>query len=356
MHAPQTIVDRPLPLRERLLAWKEILETANPPATRPLDTVGKWLVITRAAVFPMTIWSGLIGGLLAVEANRTAGGPAVDWGLFLLSVVGLVFAHAANNMINDYFDTSNGVDTPDYVRALYAPHPILSGWVTRRQLEIAIVAVNVIGAAIMLYLASVRGPLIIAFALAGLFVSVFYVAPPIRLKHHGLGEPGVFLVWGPLMIGGTFLAATGTIEPWVLLVSIPYALIVTAVLFGKHIDKIEADAAIGVRTLPVILGEARARVVGSWLMILFYPLTILAAAVGLIGPWVLLVVLGIPRLMAVLKIFAQPKPASPPAGYPERGWPLWFVGYAFVHTRRAGGLLTLGLLLNALLPIRLPWL
>ena len=48
----------------------------------PLDTVGKWLVITRAAVFPMTIWSGLIGGLLAVEANRVAGGPPVDWGLF----------------------------------------------------------------------------------------------------------------------------------------------------------------------------------------------------------------------------------------------------------------------------------
>jgi hypothetical protein len=33
---------------------------------------------------------------------------------------------------------------------------------------------------------------------------------------------------------------------------------------------------------------------------------------------------------------------------------LWFVAAAFIHTRRAGGLLTLGLLLNALLPIRLP--
>jgi hypothetical protein len=31
------------------------------------------------------------------------------------------------------------------------------------------------------------------------------------------------------------------------------------------------------------------------------------------------------------------------------------VGGAFIHTRRAGGLLVLGLLLNALLPIRLPW-
>ena len=112
---------------------------------------------------------------------------------------------------------------------------------TKRQLGIAILLVNAVGAAIMLYLAAVRGPLIIAFALAGLFISVFYVAPPIRLKHHGLGEPGVFLIWGPLMVGGTFLAATGTIAPWVLLVSVPYALLVTSVLFGKHIDKIEAD-------------------------------------------------------------------------------------------------------------------
>ena len=346
----------PVPLRERLLAWKEILETANPPLTRPLDTVGKWLVITRAAVFPMTIWSGLIGGLLAVEAARTGGGAAVDWGLIVIAVVGLVIAHAANNMINDYFDTSQGIDTEDYVRALYAPHPILSGWVTKRQLAAAILIVNALGAAIMLYLAWVRGPLVIGFALAGLFVSVFYVAPPIRLKHHGLGEPGVFLVWGPLMIGGTFLAATGTIEPWVLLVSIPYALIVTSVLFGKHIDKIAADTKLGVRTLPVILGEARARTVGAWLMILFYPLTVLLVLAGLVGPWVLLVVLGIPRLLSVLKVFDQPKPVAPPPGYPERGWPLWFVAYAFIHTRRAGGLLTLGLLLNALVPVTLPWL
>lgn len=353
---PSPVLASRVSVRDRFLAWKEILETANPPVARPLDTVGKWLVITRAAVFPMTIWSGLIGGLLAVEGARTNGGAPVDWGLFAIAVVGLVLAHAANNMINDYFDTSQGIDTDDYVRALYAPHPILSGWVTKRQLEAAILIVNAIGAAIMLYLAWVRGPLIIVFALAGLFVSVFYVAPPIRLKHHGLGEPGVFLVWGPLMVGGTFLAATGTIEPWVLLVSIPYALIVTSVLFGKHIDKIVADTKLGVRTLPVILGEARARIVGSWLMILFYPLTVLLVLTGLIGPWVLLVVLGVPRLLSVLKVFQQPKPAGPPPGYPERGWPLWFVGYAFVHTRRAGGLLTLGLLLNALLPIRLPWL
>ena len=89
-------------------------------------------------------------------------------------------------------------------------------------------------------------------------------------------------------------------------------------------------------------------------MILFYPLTALIVLAGLAGPWILLVALGIPRLLTVLKVFDQPKPSGPPPGYPERGWPLWFVEYAFIHTRRAGGLFTLGLLLNALLPVELP--
>ncbi|MGH2407949.1 MAG: prenyltransferase [Candidatus Limnocylindrales bacterium] len=351
-------VTSPLPttLGQRLADWKEIFETANPPSSGRLDALGKWLVITRAAVFPMTLWSGLIGALLAVGVARTTGAVTVDYGLTAIAVLGLVIAHAANNIINDYFDMTTGVDTEGYVRALYAPHPILSGWVTKRQLGAAILIVNAIGAVIMLYLATVRGPLIIVFALAGLFVSVFYVAPPISLKRHGLGEPGVFLVWGPLMIGGTYLVATGTVPVWVLVFSLPYALIVTAVLFGKHIDKIVPDTNLGIRTLPVILGEARARMAGRWLMILFYPLVLLTVLVGWVGPWVLLIALAIPRLLSVLNVFRQPKPLAPPPGYPQRGWPLWFVGYAFVHTRRAGGLLTLGLLLNALVPVKLPWL
>ena len=345
----------PVTFRERLGDWKEILETANPPRSGRLDAFGKWLVITRAAVFPMTIWSGLIGVLLAVAASGAAGSSRVDYVLATIAVVGLVVAHAANNMINDYFDTTSGIDTEGYVRALYAPHPILSGWVTKGQLRNAILALTAIDGLVMLFLAIAVSPLIVVFALAGLFVSVFYVAPPLRLKQRGLGEPGVLLVWGPFMIGGTYLAATGTIPAWVLAFSLPYALLVTSVLFGKHIDKIVPDTNLGIRTLPVILGEARARVVGRWLMILFYPLVVLAVLVGWVGPWVLLIGLAIPRLLSVLKVFTRPKPLAPPPGYPERGWPLWFVGYAFVHVRRAGGLLTLGLLLNALRPVRLPW-
>jgi 1,4-dihydroxy-2-naphthoate octaprenyltransferase len=342
-------------IAQRLATWRYVLNTANLPAgmTRP-DAIAKWLVITRAAVFSMTVTSGLIGGLLAVGAARLTGAVSIDWGLLGLAIVGLVVAHTANNMINDYFDLEGGVDTDDYVRALYAPHPILSGWVTKRQLGAAILIANLIDLAILVFLTSARGPLVIAFALGGLFVSVFYVAPPIRLKHHGLGEPGVFLVWGPLMIGGTFFVATGMLPGWVWLASLPYAILVTTVLFGKHIDKIEADTAKRIRTLPVILGDGRARWTAMVLMVAFYPIVLGAVVLGFVGPWVALVVLGLPRLVGVLGQFSKPRPESPPQGYV--GWPLWYVGGAFIHTRRAGGLLVLGLLFNALLPIHLPWL
>ena len=343
-------------LAQRLRVWKTVFNTANLPEgmTAPPDAVSKWLVITRAAVFSMTVTSGLIGGLLAVGAQQLTREVTVNWGLLALAIVGLVVAHAANNMINDFFDLEGGVDTDDYVRALYAPHPILSGWVTKRQLGAAILLANAIDLAILVFFVTQRGWLVVPFALGGLFVSVFYVAPPIRLKHIGLGEPGVFVVWGPLMVVGTFFIATGEIPGWAWIASLPYAILVTTVLFGKHIDKIDADTKKGVRTMPVLLGEARARRVAQVLMVAFYPIVIGAVLAGWIGPWVLLVVLGIPRLLSVLRTFNAPRPEVAPHSYV--GWPLWFVGAAFIHTRRAGGLLVLGLLLNAFLPITLPWL
>jgi hypothetical protein len=47
--------------------------------------VTKWLLIVRACVFPMTLMSALIGGLLAA-----ATAPEVSWGYFGLACVGVV--------------------------------------------------------------------------------------------------------------------------------------------------------------------------------------------------------------------------------------------------------------------------
>jgi 1,4-dihydroxy-2-naphthoate octaprenyltransferase len=185
-------------------------------------------------------------------------------------------------------------------------------------------------------------------------LNVAYTAPPLRLKKRGLGELDVFLVWGPLMIGGTYYAAVGSL-PWqVWPASIPYGLLCTAVLMAKHIDKLPWDEKAGVRTLPVILGEARARAVTEALMVAFYVVLVACVVAGAL-PWPALAAFGaLPLLQRALRTLRRPRPESPPRNFPI--WPLWFVAFAFVHTRRAGALLVAGLAVAALFGIGPSWL
>src|SRR5271167_984832 len=271
--------------------------------------------------------------------------------------IGLALAHSRDHrnlvgehrkyLMNDLFDTQTGLDSNTYPRALYAPHPVLSGLVSRRTLLVAIGLVNLADLAILIVLTWARGWPVVAFALSGFILSVAYTAPPVRLKKRGLGEPDVFVVWGPLMVCGTYYSAVGHVGWNVLLASLPYGLLCTTVLMGKHIDKIPYDEPLGIHTLPVIFGEARARVVTLAMMVGFY-LLVVAAVLAKAMPWpALIVVLALPRLVKVWPYFRRPPPDEPPANFPV--WPLWYAALAWVHVRLAGALLVLGLAIAALL-------
>lgn len=321
--------------------WKYVLATTNPPPGR-LDPISKWLYLTRAGVLPMTLVAAAVAGLLAIYRDAD-----VNWGWFTVSAVGIVLAHMANNLMNDLFDVEVGTDREDYPRNLYSPHPVLSGVITRKGLATCALVVNALCLLIMIVLTVARGWAIVAFALGGFLLSAAYTAPPLRLKKRGLGEPTVLIVWGPLMVGGTYYAATGSIPGAVILASLPYALLCTTVLMGKHIDKIPWDAADGTNTLPVILGEARARRVTQGMFVVFYA-GILALVIAQILPIAsVLVVLSWSVMKRTWQAYNHPKPAESPM--PNPVWPLWFAALSFLVTRRAGGLFVIGLLVGAIL-------
>src|SRR5687767_11551263 len=131
--------------RNLLWRWGFVFRTCNPPPGK-VDIVSKWLVLVRACVFPLTITSAAIGGLLAV------GETGFDPWLFGLAGLGLVLAHAANNLMNDLFDLDTAVDTQSYPRALYAPHPVLSGLISRSGLAVASLIVNALSLTVLVVL------------------------------------------------------------------------------------------------------------------------------------------------------------------------------------------------------------
>jgi 1,4-dihydroxy-2-naphthoate octaprenyltransferase len=221
---------------------------------------------------------------------------------------------------------------------------------SRAGLVRAAVAVNVSAVVIMAVLIAARGPLVLAFGAAGILLNVAYTAPPLRLKKRGLGELDVMLVWGPLMIAGTYYSAVGHL-PWrIWIAGLPYGLLCTAVLMGKHIDKLPWDEREGVGTLPVLLGERRARVLTETLMIGFYVALVMCVLFDAL-PWPALAGLGaLPLLARAVKALRRPRPSGPPRGFPV--WPLWFAAFAFTHTRRAGALLVAGLAIAAIFAVK----
>ncbi|HSO20601.1 MAG TPA: prenyltransferase, partial [Desulfosarcina sp.] len=152
-----------------------------------------WFLASRPWSFAMTAISVSVGTALAA-----LDGP-VDWPLGLLALLSAVLLHAATNLINDYYDVVNGIDTGRAATAPYRPHPIVEGLIAVEQVRWVAYALFLIAAGIGIYLTLACGWVVLAIGLVGLLAGLTYTSPPLKYKYGALGEVSVFLMWGPLM-------------------------------------------------------------------------------------------------------------------------------------------------------------
>jgi len=309
-------------------------------AWRASPVLVRWLISARASVLVMTFTAAALGGLMAWRAG------AFRWDLWLATVLGLMFAHATNNLLNDYTDSRRGIDRDNYYRNQYGVHVLEDGLMNERQFWRYLGVTAGIALLLGAWLISQRSGLTVNLMLAGAFFVLFYTWP---LKYYGLGEPAVLLVWGPLMVGGSYYVLAGHWSWDVTWLSLLFALGPTTVLFGKHTDKLEADRAKGVNTLPVIIGERHSRHCVMGMIVTQYLLSVGLVIVGSFGWPLLLVLANLGELPRLLQVFRQPKPPAPPASYPGNVWPLWFSAHAFRHTRRFTSLFIVGVILDTVL-------
>lgn len=305
-----------------------------------LDFVSKWLIATRAAILFMTFSAAAVAGILAARDGQFRLGP------WLLLTIGLIFAHGTNNLLNDLTDYRKGVDKDNYFRMQYGSQPLEQGLWTERDLLTYAGISGLIALGCGVWLALQSGPLAWLLLAVGAFFVFFYTWP---LKYIGLGELTVLLVWGPLMVAGGYFVITGQWNWNAVLISLPYGLGITTVIFGKHIDKHDPDKAKGIHTLPVIIGERAARVIVLIMIALQYLLTLFLVLTGRVSASLLIVFLAAPTLRLVRTIYRTTYPQERPEWLPAEAWPTYFAAAAFVHNRRFGMLFLVGLLADAAL-------
>jgi len=243
------LCERALPQARRYLAS---LSDERGVEVKPKMSIGlRFFLATRLPFLTATLVPVALGIAAAATQHR------FNLGLAALTLLGAVAVHLGLNVANDVFDATSGADEYNVNPTLFSggSRVIQYGLVSLRQM-IAISAVAyVVAIAIGLYLASVAGWGLLWLGLAGVLISFFYTAPPLRLVHRGLGEPATALGFGPIMVLGAYYVQTGHYALQPLVLSIPVALLVMLILYANEIPDRVADARAGKRTLVVRLSR-----------------------------------------------------------------------------------------------------
>jgi 1,4-dihydroxy-2-naphthoate octaprenyltransferase len=118
-----------------------------------------------------------------------------------------------------------------------------------------------------------------------------YTGGPLPYGYRALGEVFVFVFFGPVAVVGTTFAQTRTL-PWLAFAaSVPPGLLIVALLVVNNLRDIAGDAAVGKRTLAVVVGERGTRVGYAALVSVSF---LVVLVIGVTRPWALLGLLALP--------------------------------------------------------------
>jgi chlorophyll synthase len=171
--------------------------------------------------------------------------------------------------VNDWFDRHvDAINEPD--------RPVPSGRIPGRWG----LYIGVIWTCISLLVAAALGTWVLLAAAVGLLFAWLYSAPPLRLKQNGWwGNSAVALCYEGLpWLTGAIVVAT-VLPTWeVTLIALLYSLGAHGIMTLNDFKSVQGDRVMGVNTLPVQLGVAKAARFACWVM--FIPQVLVIALLG----------------------------------------------------------------------------
>ncbi|MGB9299015.1 MAG: 1,4-dihydroxy-2-naphthoate octaprenyltransferase [Anaerolineae bacterium] len=259
-----------------------------------------WLAEVRAPFFTATIVPILLGATIAWARTGT-----FHLGLFLLTLLGGLLLHTGTNVANDYFDHRSGTDevNVEFVRPFTGGSRLIQqGLLTPREVMCGALAAFALACVVGLCLAYVRGPLILALGIFGIFCGFFYTAPPFNLVSRGIGEFFIGLNFGVLMTLGSFFVQTGYLAWEPVVAAIPVGLLIAGVLYINEFQDAPADGAVGKDHLVVRLGRRKAALGYLALLVATYAIIVLAALLRITSPFTLIALATLPVALRAIGV------------------------------------------------------
>lgn len=268
-----------------------------------------WLLASRPATLGAAVVPVIVGGGLAlgedgeaasvrVLAERDIGG-VFRLDVFVVTLIAAVAIQIAANLANDASDARRGADTEDRIGP---PRVVAEGMLSPRQVWTGVWILFVVAAACGIYLAAVAGWVIIAIGVVSIAATLGYVGGPRPYGYMGLGELFVFVFFGVVATVGSRFVHDSTAPQAAWLLAIPVGFLVTAILVVNNIRDIETDRKAGKRTLAVILGRGRTRLLYDTLVYGAFVVIAIFAALGTTPRWTALALVMAPLAVPLSRI------------------------------------------------------
>ncbi len=256
------------------------------------------VTVIRVPFLILALILGILGASVAWYESRRFGTP-FHMGYALMATFGLLVAHAAVNIFNEYFDCRSGLDyktrrTPFSGGSGAIP----SGLLTLQQALWLGIACFVFIIPIGIFFTAVKGWMLVPLLVLATLLIILYT-PFILKMGYPEWSPGLGL--GILPVMGAYFVHTGIYTLTALIASMPSFFLVHNLLLLNEFPDVEADIMVKRRTLPIVFGKKQAAVVFSLFVILVYFWIVGAVMLNYMPVFALLALLTLPIALQVIK-------------------------------------------------------
>jgi 1,4-dihydroxy-2-naphthoate polyprenyltransferase len=254
--------------------------------------VRDWAAGARPRTLPAAIVPVVVGTGVAVGYGRFS-----SWRAALALVVALAL-QVGVNYANDYSDGIRGTDE----RRVGPTRLVASGLARPRQVLGAALACFAVACLAGLVLAAVSSWWLLLLGAAAVAAAWFYTGGRHPYGYRALGELSVFLFFGLAAVAGTAYVQMGRM-PWLAVAAAaPVGLLACALLVINNLRDIPTDTVTGKRTLAVVLGDHRTRVLYVACIVIPF---LAAVAIAAAKPLALIALAAVPFALEPLRLVRQ---------------------------------------------------